>query len=289
MLDNTARHGLDWQPMRLILGFLLLLAVPAGAATVTINIPYVTRPSGPLLLDASIPDGAGPFPGVLIVHGGGFFRGNKVTFVPPIFQPLTNAGMAWFTIDYRMGDGVTIQDQLADVQAALNWIDQHAATYHLDRAKIALLGESAGAFLVDEVLMQNQGPAKIAAVVSFYTPADLSFPPPSGTRAMPPASQSLFGTTGLSESATLQHLKDISPYSHVRKGLPPILLLHGTADEQVSYEQSPRFCSALKAAGDSCELFVVPNGRHGMGAWEEHTEQTVYKSKVVEWLKQTLH
>ena len=85
--------------MRLLLSLLLLIALPACASTVTNEIQFASRPSGPLTLDASIPDGTGPFATVLIVHGGGFFRGNKTTYVTPIFQPLTSAGMAWFTID----------------------------------------------------------------------------------------------------------------------------------------------------------------------------------------------
>ena len=292
-VEDAARRDtaccLELLAMRLLLTLLLLLALPLHAATVTNGIPFASRPSGPLALDASIPNGAGPFACVLIVHGGGFFRGNKVTYVPPIFQPLTRAGFAWFTIDYRMGDGVKIEDQLDDVKTALTWVDQHASTYHLDRSRIALLGESAGAFLVSEVMMSYTGPAKIAAVVSFYTPADLSYSTPSGPRILTPPMQGLFGTTGLSDAQVTQRLKDISPYTHVRKGLPPVLLLHGTADEQVSFAQSPRFCDALKAAGDPCELFVVPGGRHGMGQWEENADQLAYKAKVVDWLKQALH
>jgi acetyl esterase len=234
-----------------------------------------------------VPDGPGTFPAVLIVHGGGFFRGNKVTYVPPIFQPLTAAKMAWFSMDYRMGDGVKIEDQVEDVVAGLNWVDEHAAAYHVDRKKIVLLGESAGAYLVSEVVMEYKGPAKIAAVVSFYTPADLSFSR-KGNEGMTPALQAFFGTAGMTESQAMQRLKDISPYSHVSKGLPPILLLHGTADEQVAFAQSPRFLEALKAAGDSCELYVVKDGRHGMGQWEEHAEQLGYKRKVVDWLKSVL-
>ena len=83
-------------------------------------------------------------------------------------------------------------------------------------------------------------------------------------------------------------LRAISPYFLVRKGLPPFLLLHGTADEQVPYEQSPRFCEVLKAEGNQCELFTVPGGRHGMGAWEQHADQQDYKAKVVEWLHEKL-
>src|ERR1700712_3143379 len=230
--------------MRLLSVLFLLMVVPAGAATVTLDIPFVTRPSGSLVMDASVPGGAGTFPCVLIVHGGGFFRGNKVTYVTPVFQPLTAAKMAWFTMDYRMGDGVKIEDQLDDVRAALTWIDAHAAAYHVDRSRIALLGESAGAYLVSEVMMRYDGPAKIAAVVSFYTPADMSFKSPTGRTELPAPLQGLFGTVGMSRADTIQRLQAVSPFSQVRKGLPPVLLLHGTEDEQVSFDQSPRFCDA---------------------------------------------
>ena len=74
----------------------------------------------------------------------------------------------------------------------------------------------------------------------------------------------------------------------IHKDLPPFLLLHGTADEQVPYEQSSGFCEALKAAGNRCELYTVPGARHGMGQWEQHADQQAYKGKVVAWLKQAL-
>jgi acetyl esterase/lipase len=55
-----------------------------------------------LTLDAHVPDGAGPFPTVIIVHGGGFIAGNKQTYVPPLFEPLSKGGFTWFTINYRL-------------------------------------------------------------------------------------------------------------------------------------------------------------------------------------------
>jgi acetyl esterase len=61
------------------------------------------RPGGkPLLLDLHVPDGAGPFPAAILVHGGGFDEGSRSTNVRPLFDPLSEAGFAWFTIDYRL-------------------------------------------------------------------------------------------------------------------------------------------------------------------------------------------
>ncbi len=268
------------------LGFLALSSASLAAATVTNSIVYVTRPSGPLQLDASIPDGPGPFATVIIVHGGGFSRGNKITYVPPIFQPLTRGGFAWFSIDYRLAPAATATDQIDDVLSALAWVREHAAQYKVDPKRVVLLGESAGAYLVDYVAMVAPNNNPIAAVVSFYGPADLTFN--SAATKLPPAMRAFFGVTPQTTDVDAQ-LRKISPYYMVHRDLPPFLLLHGTADEQVDYGQSPRFCDALKAKGNSCQLYTVQGARHGMGQWEENSGQLAYKEKVVDWLKQTVH
>ena len=55
-----------------------------------------------LTLDAHIPDGAGPFPAAVLVHGGGWIAGDKRQYITYLFQPLTEAGFAWFSINYRL-------------------------------------------------------------------------------------------------------------------------------------------------------------------------------------------
>ena len=269
--------------MRILIAGLLLLTTLSAAATMTNNIEYAKRPTGPLLLDASAPDGPGPFPAVIIVHGGGFTRGNKVTYVPPIFQPLTQGNFAWFTIDYRLAPAAQVKDQIEDVTSALAWVYENANRYKVDRKRIALLGESAGAYLVDYVAMSAPKTTPVVAVVSFYGPADMTLQYKG--KPMPEAMRTFFGVSGADAET---QLRAISPRYLIHKDLPPFLLLHGTADEQVPYEQSPRFCEALKAEGNQCELYTVPDARHGMGQWEQHAAQQAYKGKVVAWLKQTL-
>lgn len=265
---------------------LLLLAALLPGATVTRNIEYVKRGTTPLLLDASVPDGPGPFPTVIIVHGGGFLRGNKVTYVPPLFQPLTDAKFTWFTIDYRLGPAVALPDPVDDVVSALAWVHAHAAEYKVDPKRVVLMGESAGGYLVDYAAMKAPKTLPLAAVVSFYGPHDFTI----SAKKRGSVSEGMHALTGVQElnDEGLKRLTELSPYSMVRKGLPPFLLLHGTADEQVPYEQSPRFCEALKAKGVRCEVYTVPGGRHGIGSWEQSPELLGYKVKMVEWLKQTL-
>src|ERR1700677_4103899 len=108
------------------------------------------RPDGhPLLLDLHIPDGTGPFPAAILVHGGGFDGGNRATNMAPTFQPLADAGFAWFSIDYRMAPEFRFPQAREDMDAAIKWVKANAKTYKLDLSKIVISGESAGGYLVN--------------------------------------------------------------------------------------------------------------------------------------------
>src|SRR5439155_27231092 len=76
------------------------------------------RPGGkPLLLDLHIPDGVGPFPAAILIHGGGFDEGSKSTNVRPLFEPLASAGFAWFSIDYRLAPEFRFPQAIEDVSS----------------------------------------------------------------------------------------------------------------------------------------------------------------------------
>ena len=266
--------------MRWILS-LVLSVIAVQAAEVKKNVEYIRRGGQALLLDVSIPDGEGPFPAVILVHGGGFTAGNKTTYITPIFAPLTDANFAWFTIDYRLAPAAQLPAPVDDIISALEWVHAHAAEYKVDPKHIALLGESAGAYLVDYAAIVAPKALAPVAVVSFYGPHDLTFEHSGET-----VNTGVAGLTGVQkmDAEGMQRLRSVSPFFMLRKGLPPFLLVHGDKDQMVPYEQSTRFCDALKAAGDKCELFTVPGGLHGMGVWEQHMDQWAYKAKVIKWL-----
>src|SRR5438132_13624901 len=78
------------------------------------------RPGGhALLLDLHVPDGAGPFPAAILVHGGGFDEGSKSTNVRPLFDVLDGAGFAWFSIDYRMAPEFRFPQAREDMDSAI--------------------------------------------------------------------------------------------------------------------------------------------------------------------------
>jgi alpha-L-fucosidase 2 len=245
------------------------------------------KPGGEsLTLDAYVPEGTGPFPAVIIVHGGGFVRGDKQTFVPPLFEPLANAGFAWFSINYRLAPKYQLPAAVADVESAVRWVRAHAKEYKVDTKRLALMGESAGGHLVSYVGARSGRKLGLAAVVPFYGPHDFE----ARARDQKKVSDGLKGFVGISElnEAAYRKLREASPITYVNKGMPPYLFIHGTKDEQVPYEQSPKMCDKMKKAGARCEVFTVEGAPHGIGPWEKTPAFQTYKQKMVEWLKQTL-
>ncbi|MFN3652337.1 MAG: alpha/beta fold hydrolase [Armatimonadota bacterium] len=237
-----------------------------------------------LTLDAYVPEGKGPFPTAILVHGGGFINGTKRSYITPIFEPLSRAGFAWFTINYRLAPQHRYPACVEDVERAVRWVKQHAAEYHADPRRIALIGESAGGHLVSMVGARGRGETAVAAVVPFYAPHDLEYQARE-KGGLGRSLSALFGLTELDDAAR-KTLRDGSPSSYVRKGMPPYLLIHGTEDEQVPYAQSTRFQEQMKAAGNTCDLYTIPNGRHGMGGWDSFHPQ--YKQAMTDWLRRTL-
>src|SRR4051812_31087651 len=117
---------------------LLCVATVYGAAIDQKDVEY-TRPGGKSVkLDLHVPDGSGPFPAAILIHGGGFDEGSKSTNTRPLFDVLANAGIAWFSIDYRMAPEFRFAQATEDVVSAIKWLKANAASYHVDSSRIAL-------------------------------------------------------------------------------------------------------------------------------------------------------
>ena len=131
------------------------LSIAASAADFK-DIPYSDVEGQQLLLDAHIPDGVGPFPTAILVHGGGWVAGDKQQYITYIFQPLSEAGFAWFSINYRLAPQYKFPADADDVEAAIRFVKVNAVKYKVDPRRIALIGESAGGHLVSYVGARNR-------------------------------------------------------------------------------------------------------------------------------------
>ncbi len=238
-----------------------------------------SRPDGrALLLDADIPEGKGPFPAVIIVHGGGWEAGDKVTYVSPVFAPLAQAGFAWFSIDYRLTPYVHVSEQLGDVRSAVRFVRQHADWFHVDPNRVALLGESASGHLVAQVASMPCPGCEVQAVVSFYGVYDfLRWKDDADFNRM---FHRMFANQDLAT------LREYSPVYHASASLPPMLIIQGTGDEL--YPGTEEYVRRLTEVHARHEVILIDKAPHGMENWEGHPEWMFYKKKMVEWLEKTL-
>lgn len=270
----------------LLLFVLLLPVAPAGAELIS-DIEYGKAGNVSLKLDAWIPEGRGPFPAAILVHGGAWRGGDKQTFIKPIFEPLTQAGFAWFTINYRLAPDHVYPAAVDDLVQAVNFVKAHAREYKVDTKRLALIGESAGGHLVALVGARDGRKLGIAAVVPFYPPVDMTELTSARTAV---ANKAVFAFLGLKEPGPEADrlLREASPITYVKRGMPPFLLIHGDADPTVPYAQSTKLCERMKQVRASCELLAVKGGAHGMGGWEKDPALQAYKAKMIDWLKATM-
>lgn len=240
-----------------------------------------------LQMDAHVPDGKGPFPAIILVHGGAWVRGDRRWNVQPLFRPLEDAKFAWFSISYRLANDIlTFGAAVDDVQMAIQYVRTHAAEYNVDPSRIALVGESAGAQLASMAALSAKPEEAVSAVVALYGPADLV----ALARNSPMVPEKIRRAIEGSPLAPFieARLRQLSPIEHVSKNMPPFLLIHGTADTVVPYEQSEAFCERVHKAGGSCELYTVKGGGHGVWNWERTARANGYAREMVDWLKNKL-
>jgi acetyl esterase len=258
------------------------------------DVEYARAGKTSLRFDAHIPDGSGPFAAVILVHGGAWVAGDRTNNVQPLFQPLSDAGFAWFSISYRLagdvarnpvGTAMQLGTAESDVRKAVAFVREHAAEYRVNPNKIALLGESAGGQLAAMAALRPGSDSSVQGVVAFYTPSDLGTLVRTSSMIPDGVRDAVKGT--LFDDLLMAGLTEFSPLNAVSPSAPPFLMIHGTDDNVVPFAQSERFCDKLRASGVACELYPVKGGGHGIRSWES-LRLTDYKSSMVRWLQRTL-
>ena len=255
------------------------------AAANKYNIEYGEAGGDKLLLDAHVPATEGKHPVVLIVHGGGWMAGDRETDIVPVFAPVAT-NYTWFTIYYRLAPTNRWPACFDDVQMAIRWVKAHASEYKGDPDRIALLGYSAGGHLVTLAGTHADAKTKVQAVVAFAPPTDL-VSDNERRGGLSVSMRNLFGyeTTNITDDVrTVLHKN--SPLTYVKSGLPPFLIVQGSADKTVPENQSLAFQEKLKAAGVTCDMIVIPDGQHRISDWKKFTPD--WQEKVITWLNEKL-
>ena len=241
-------------------------ATPPKEIVVHRNLRYRPGENRAWQLDLAKPatQAAAGRPTVVVIHGGGWVEGSRSSFSSPdTSQPghieaFARAGFVAVTIDYRLSKEAPWPAALEDCRAAVDWLRQHAREYDIDPDRIGAWGNSAGGHLA-LLLVQWDGPLvgadaenekqpgwrRIQAAVSDSGPVELSEQHRHGT--LRGVVELLMGgpPTDDRRAAYLA----ASPRAHITRDTPPVLLIYGTADEQVPVASADDFVRKLAETG----------------------------------------
>jgi len=221
------------------------LLAPMHGIRATADIEY--GPHGGQKLDLYVPEAAAPRSAVLFFHGGRWSYGSKEEY-RFVAQALAGRGHAVAVCDYRKYPAVRFPTFVEDGAAATAWAIDRLPGWQVDRRRIFLMGHSAGAHIAALATMDRRysaahgyDPDSIAGLVLLSGPFD--FFPIKGDDL-----RDIFGPEE-------RHL-ETQPLRYVRRGLPPMLLLHGRRDTTVRPRTSARLASAVREhGGDARAIF----------------------------------
>jgi acetyl esterase/lipase len=256
------------------------------------NIEYANPDGQHLQLNLARPkDGSGPSPAVLCIHGGGFRAGTRDSY-DKLCVTLARHGLLAATITYRLAPKYQFPTAVHDCKAAVRWLRLNAPKYRIDPERIGVTGSSAGGHLAQFLGVtarvpeyegdQNPGASSaVACVVNVYGPSDFT---KSYGKSVDAHEVLPLWLGGNLEQARLRHVQ-ASPLNWVTPDAAPTLLIHGTEDKYVAYEQAVWMSERLTACGVPARLITMEGAGHGFKGVDAEQAETASISFFEETLK----
>ncbi|NJN98038.1 MAG: alpha/beta hydrolase [Anaerolineales bacterium] len=273
-----------------LLGGLLAISFLAGCGGSSLtptykDVAYVDN-AGTQKLDLYVPSGAGPFPVVVNIHGGGFKLGDKSMVDQALGKRLLDAGYAIASIDYRLSGEAQFPAAVLDAKSAVRFLRANAAQYKLNPDKIAAFGQSAGGNLAsmlgtsgdvaefDDPSLGNAGvSSRVQAVINWFGPTDFGQMDAQAKAQGCSASDQKHNEADSFESVYLgaavpavpELVQKANPITYISSDDPPFLIQKGDQDCTVPVENTKMLADALTAAGLDVQYDLLVGVGHGDG------------------------
>lgn len=261
-------------------------------------------------------------PVIVYIHGGGLLWGSREDMKAEQIELYRQTGFNIFSIDYRLAPESKLPAIQEDIADALDWIEQEGIKqFNYDPMNIAVIGSSAGGYLA---LLTGTFRNKPKAIVSFYGYGDITgdwavkpSPHYSAMTTVPRELAKMLVSdkiisvgpiekryaiymharqhgvwieelSGLIPVLAKDELSKYCPLFNIQPDYPPTLLLHGTKDEDVPYEQSVLMAEALQQNGVAHKLITIPDGKHQFDEdWQNPIVQNAF-DEVITFLNNQL-
>jgi acetyl esterase len=218
------------------------------------------------------PDGAGPFPAVLEVHGGAWVNGDRLNNVA-IAEHLAASGILCVSVDFRMPPQARYPAPVADVNVAIRWLKAHADEFGSRADLVGALGTSSGGHLVllnvlrpDDSRYAVADPPGVDASVAFAVVCWPVADPLTRYRTMQARGNERLVAAHDQFWPDEAAMDEGSPQAILARGetvrTPPVLIMQGTADDNLTPDMASRFADAYAKAGGKIALTMFPGMPH---------------------------
>jgi acetyl esterase/lipase len=287
-------------------------AAPAEVRPVT----QVYKQVGPLAIKADVyrQPGDRVRPTAVWIHGGALIMGHRAQIDRRVKQHMLDAGYVLISVDYRLAPETKLPAIIQDLEDAFAWIRRSGVRlFNIDPARIAVVGGSAGGYLTLTSGFRVQ--PRPTVLMSLWGYGDLigdwySKPSPHPRHnqrkvAREEAYQQVSGpaiadsrdrkgdgglfyqycrqtgtwpkeVAGWDPATESEKFRSFMPVENVTAAYPPTVLIHGTEDTDVPYEQSQMMADQLKKHNVSHELIGVPNAEHGLAGADSKLVESAY-------------
>ena len=222
------------------------------------------------------PQGPGPFPALLEIHGGAWNAGDR-TQNAELTQALAAHGLVVASVDFRLGRQAPYPANMADINYATRWLKSRAAEFGATPDGLGGLGLSSGGHMVMLSAMRPRDPRYAALPLDSAPQLDASLAyVMMGWPVLDPHARYLHARqTGRADLLESHHryfgdedtMREANPQQILERGerveLPPALIFQGADDDVLAPRTAERFVEAYGHAGGVIELAKFPRAGHG--------------------------
>ena len=243
----------------------------------TSDVEYRTSEAGTWEARIYEPKGVGPFPALLDIHGGAWSAGSRLGS-ELINERLAASGLVIVAVDFRLAPNHPYPSQIEDVNYATRWLKVHAGDFNADTRTVGGIGSSSGGHTVLLSAMRPFDPrygvllleggtadASLDYIVAQWPVLDpyarYQYAKETGRDQLVKATEGYFLNEEAMKEGNPQHILDRGE----RTVTPPLLIVQGTADENIPMSIPERFVETYRGAGGSVELEIFPGLPHGFG------------------------
>jgi acetyl esterase/lipase len=237
------------------------------------DVEFRRAPRRMLMARVYQPQGPGPFPTLLDIHGGAWHDKDRFANVP-MCQAAAKSGILVVAIDMTNSPEAAYPASVQDANLGIRWLKSKAAEWKGDASSVGILGSSSGGHVAQLIGMRPRdprygsltGPAGVDATVAYVATRSPISDPYARYQHMEKTNRPEMVKKSKMYFNPWDSIFEANPMKMLERGekvaLPPMLVMQGELDSNVPWQISDKFGQLYRAAGGECEVEIFKGCEH---------------------------